>query len=125
MTLEEIERELAKLRYQVRLLGHTVDPERRPIESLILEFDWEEGQLTKAHDIFEEYDNKLNNGQDINWHEFEHKLRGEFDIGYQEVKSIITAFYQNHQWTAVCEGYAKSFEPAVPVEFHRIVQSDD
>ena len=125
MSKEDILRDLEKLKYQVKILGHTIDSERYPIESLVLGISWDEGQLTKAHDIFEKYDGKLNAKEEINWHAFEKELCDEFGINYQTVKSIILAFYSNHQWTDVCKSYAMSFEPTTPVEFHRITRGEE
>ena len=125
MSIEEIQQELKKIRYQIRILGETIDHERYPVEGLIMSMDWSENQIGRAHDIFEEYDNKLNAKQNVNWTNFELALRNEFNIDYQTVKSIILAFYQNHQWVDVCKGYAMSFEPTTPVEFHRITRGSD
>ena len=121
MNIEEISRELEKLKYQVRTLGETINYRAHPVEALILSLDWGEGDIDRAHDIFEKYDNRLEAGEAVNWHDFEHELR----IGYQTVKSIVLAFYENHQWTNVCHGYAMSFEPTTPVEFHRITRGED
>lgn len=125
MNLEELTAELDKLKYQVRTLAETIDYQAHPVEALILSMDWNEGDIDRAHDIFEKYDNKLHAGEPINWHEFEMELKNEFDIGYQTVKSIILAFFKNHQWTEVCYGYAMSFEPTTPIEFHQITRGSD
>lgn len=125
MNIEEIARELEKLKYQVRTIGETIDYRAHPVEALILSLDWGEGDIDRAHDIFEKYDNKLEANEEVNWGKFEHELRSAFDIGYQTVKSIVLAFYDNHQWTKVCYGYAMSFEPTTPIEFHRITRGDD
>jgi len=82
MQNEDIEKELSKLKYHVRLLGETIDWDTKPITALVISMDWDDKQLSRAHDIFEEYDKKLSAKQTINWVEFEHKLRDEFDIGY-------------------------------------------
>ena len=75
-----------------------------------------------AHDIFEKYDNTLEREEPVNWKEFEMELRNTFDIGYQTVKSIVLAFYRNHQWTRVCAEYAKAYEC---IEFHEIIRSEN
>jgi hypothetical protein len=125
MNIEELAKELEKLKYQVRTLGETINYRAHPVEALILSLDWGEGDIDRAHDIFEKYDNKLEAGEVVNWQEFEHELRDAFGIGYQTVKTIILAFYENRQWTNVCYGYAMSFEPTTPVEFHRITRGED
>lgn len=125
MNIDDVSKDIMKMKYHIRLLGEAIDYKQHPVEALILSMDWDESQIDRAHDIFEEYDNKINNKETINWYEFEHALRDEFGIGYQTVKSIILAFYNNHQWTAVCKGYAMSFEPTTPVEFHSITRGED
>lgn len=124
MSEEDIMRELEKLKYHIKTLSRTIDSERFPVESLVLEMDWDETQLDRAHDIFEEYSNKIETKEQITWHNFEMALRDEFNIGYQTVKSIVLAFYKNDQWVDVCKGYAMSFEPTTPVEFHRITRGE-
>lgn len=124
MNIDELEKELRKLKYQVRAIGETIDYQNHPVEALILEMDWGEGDINRTHDIFEKYDNKIEKGETINWRDFEMELRNEFNIGYQTVKSIIIAFYQNHQWTNVCYQYAMSFEPTTPIEFHHITRKE-
>jgi hypothetical protein len=84
--------------------------------------NWDDAQLNKAHDVFQVYHEKLENGEEVNWTEFEIALRDEFGIGYQTVKSIVLAFFNNHQWVDVCHGYAMSFEPTTPIEFHSITR---
>lgn len=122
MNIDEIIEKLNKLEYQVSVLSECLDSDRYPVQSLILSMNWDDSQLNKAHDIFQVYDEKLERKEDVNWHEFEHALRDEFSIGYQTVKSIILAFYKNHQWVDVCHGYAMSFEPTTPIEFHSITR---
>lgn len=125
MSIDELAEELQKLKYQVRVLGETVDYDAHPVESLILSMDWGEGDIDRAHDIFEKYDNKLEAKEPVNWTEFEMELRTEYDTGYQTVKHIVLAFFKNHQWTNVCYGYAMSFEPTTPVEFHQITRGGE
>lgn len=125
MNLGALAAEVEKLKYQVRIIAETIDYQAHPIEALIMSMDWGEGDIERAHDIFEKYDNKLQAGESVHWHEFEMELREEFGIGYQTVKSIILSFYKNHQWTDVCYGYAMSFEPTTPIEFHQITRGKD
>lgn len=122
MNIDEVIEKLNKLEYQVSVLSDCIDSDRYPVQSLILSMNWDDNQLNKAHDIFQIYDEKLENKEEVNWTAFEHTLRDEFSIGYQTVKSIILAFYNNHQWVDVCHGYAMSFEPTTPIEFHSITR---
>ncbi|MGC3932822.1 DUF1878 family protein [Pseudomonas atacamensis] len=122
MNLEDIMSDLEKIKYHIRILSDAIDYESHPVEALILSMDWGESDIDRAHDIFEKYDNMLNAKQAVNWMQFESDLKEEFNIGYQTVKRIVLAFFENHQWTDVCHGYAMSFEPTTPVEFHRITR---
>lgn len=122
MDLSSIEKEISKMKYQIQVLGACIDYERNPVEALILSMNWDEEQLDRAHEIFEKYDTMLSNKQSIVWSTFEHELRDEFDIGYQTVKAIVLAFFKNSQWVDVCYGYAMSFEPTTPIEFHQITR---
>jgi hypothetical protein len=118
--MEEFEKRIEKLEYQISLLISTVDSEKYPVESMILYLNWNDKDLNKAHDIFEKYDNKLENKEEnINWTAFENELQKTFDIGYQTVKTIITSFYKNRQWSAVCYYYAKNHEC---MEFHSLIR---
>ncbi|HFO0263156.1 TPA: DUF1878 family protein [Serratia marcescens] len=122
MNIEEIFEKIKKLEYQITILSECIDYDRYPVQSLILSLGWDSKQINKAHDIFQTFDEKLEKGEEINWHEFESALEDEFSIGYQTVKSIVLAFYNNHQWVDVCYGYAMSFEPTTPIEFHPITR---
>jgi len=117
---DSIQKQLDKLKYQLHLLGEAVDHREYPIPSLVLSLDWDDEDLNKAHDIFEQYDNKMEDGKEVNWRAFEMELRETFGIGYQTVKTIILAFFDNGQWQNVCIAYAKAYEC---VEFHRITRS--
>lgn len=117
---DSIQKQLDKLKYQLHLLGEAVDHREYPIPSLVLSLDWDDEDLNKAHDIFEQYDNKMEDGKEVNWRAFEMELRDTFGIGYQTVKTIILAFFDNGQWENVCTAYAKAYEC---VEFHRITRS--
>lgn len=100
--MDELKKEIEKLKYQMQLVGNMIDSDIYPIESLILSFDWDNDDLNKAHDIFEKYDKKIEvKEEDINWVKFEKELEEQFSISYQEVKLIILAFYKNRQWSEV------------------------
>lgn len=120
--MTDIENEIEKIKFHINLVGETLDSINNPIPALVIQMDWNAKDLDSAHDIFEKYDNMLEAKEEVNWHAFEHELRGKFDIGYQTVKSIILAFFRNHQWTEVCTLYARSCEC---VEFHEITRSKD
>jgi len=115
--MEENEKERAKLIYHEKLLNESIDHEKNPIHELVIELDWDEEDLNSVYEIFQEYNNKLENGEDVDWLKFELKLEDRLSIGYQTVKSIILAFYKNHEWTKVCKGYAKQHDV---MEFKKI-----
>lgn len=111
---------LDKLEYHVEILGQTINYEMYPVEALILSKNWGPAELEKAHDIFEEWDKKIENGGELNSSAFEQDFRKYLDISYQGLKSIILAFYRNSQWTNVCEAYVDSFGKYPSVEFFEI-----
>lgn len=118
----DIKEEISKLKFHISLIGETLDYRTNPIPALVIQMNWNESDLDAAHDIFEKYDNMLEAKEEINWRAFEMELRDKFGIGYQTVKSIILAFYRNHQWTNVCTLYARSAEC---IEFHEITRATD
>ncbi|MCH7974847.1 MAG: DUF1878 family protein [Bacteroidetes bacterium] len=120
--MDEFLEEINKIKYHLRLLADTLYDENYPIESLVIELDWSREDLDAAHNIFEEYDKKVEKEEKINWTEFEFRIRDKFGIGYQTVKLIILAFYKNHQWTNVCKGYAKEHDV---IEFKEINSISD
>lgn len=114
-----IEEQIKKLQYQIKLIGETLDSREHPIAALIISMDWNDADLDRAHDIFEKFDAILEAEGKPNWAEFEKDFRDQFKIGYQTLKMIVIAFYRNFQWTQVCEVYAKAHEC---VEFHEITR---
>jgi hypothetical protein len=116
-------KEIAKLKYQVRLLGQSVDFDTHPIPSLVVGLDWDEQDLRKAGDIFQKYDGLLQGGKNPAYGELEQDLRREFhNVGYQEVKTIVNAFYASNQWQNVCLWFAKGQDPTCPSELKHILQ---
>jgi hypothetical protein len=124
MNSAQIEEAIDKLQYQVSLLRSTVDYDRNPIEALILDFDWGRGDIGKAHDIFERWEDRLGEGEAMSTAAFEQDFKRELDVSYQELKSIILAFYRNNQWTNVCSAYVDSFGKHPAVEYHSIMRRE-
>lgn len=120
----DLKKEIDKIKYHIRLLGEAIDYNKHPVTSLVIDMNWSNDDLNKIHDIFEHYDNMLNEGKAIIWREFEMELRNNFKISYQTVKMIVLAFHFNHQWKQVCYNYAMSFEPDTPIEFHPITRKE-
>lgn len=124
MNNEEIAKIVDRLAYHISLLGQTLDHEKYPVEALVLNMNWDRAELEKAHDIFEQWDQRLENGEVMNTTAFESDFDRELGISYQGLKSIILAFYRNHQWTNVCEAYVDAFGTAPAVEYHSIMRRE-
>jgi ABC-type Fe2+-enterobactin transport system substrate-binding protein len=67
MNIEEILEKIKKLEYQISILSECIDYDRYPVQSLILSLGWDSTQINKAHDIFQNFDEKLEKGEKINW----------------------------------------------------------
>lgn len=124
MTMAEMAEIIEKLVYHVSLLGQTIDYEKHPVEALILSMDWSRADIDKAHDIFERWDKRLEKGGAMSTSEFESDFNRELGISYQGLKSVILAFYRNHQWTNVCEAYVDAFGTSPSVEYHSIMRRE-
>lgn len=124
MTMTEMAKIIEKLAYHVSLLGQTIDYEKHPVEALILSNDWGQADIDKAHDIFEQWDKRLEQGGVMSTSEFESDFNRELGISYQGLKSIILAFYRNHQWTNVCEAYVDAFGSSPSLEYHSIMRRE-
>jgi hypothetical protein len=101
----DVEHEIAKLKYHVKLLGDAVDWHEHPIAAMVVALDWSEDDLDKAQDIFDKYDRQVEAGGPTGF--FERELRDTFGIGYQTVKQIVLGFYHNSQFLDICCAYAK------------------
>ncbi|NDW05806.1 hypothetical protein [Jiella pacifica] len=123
MNNHEIEDAIRKLRYQIKILGEAIDFRQKPIESLILEMDWDEGDISKVHDVFEKWDNALHKKVKLTSGAFENDFKA-LNIDYQTLKSVILAFYRNGQWMEVCKAYVDSFNGSPPLEYHRIMRGE-
>ncbi|MGO8092797.1 DUF1878 family protein [Rhizobium leguminosarum] len=124
MTNDEIVKMIEKLSYHVSILGSIIDHEKHPVEALIVQMDWTKDDINTAHDIFERWDERLEKGEKMSSGQFEGDFNRELSIGYQELKSVILAFYQNYQWTNVCEAYVDSFGKHPAVEYHSIMRRE-
>lgn len=124
MTELEIIQALEKLSYQVSIVSETIDYEKHPVEALILSKNWGPEEIEKVHDIFERWDSRLEQGDEMKSGSFEQEFKDALGIGYQGLKSIILAFYRNGQWTSVCEAYVDSFGDSPSLEFHGIMRRE-
>lgn len=124
MTIAEMAEIIEKLVYHVSLLGETIDYEKHPVEALILSQNWGRADIEKAHDIFERWDRRLEESGAMSTSEFESDFRRELKISHQGLKSVILAFYRNHQWTNVCEAYVDAFGTSPSVEYRSIMRRE-
>lgn len=124
MNNDDIIRAIGKLQYKVSILSQAVDYEKHPVEALILENDWDRGDINKAHDIFERWEKKLDAGEKMSSFNFENEFDKELGVSYQGLKSIILSFYKNGQWTNVCEAYVDSFAGTPAMEYHSIMRRE-
>ena len=109
--MTDIEKELKKVKFHLGWIVHEIgglNETTTPISWLIKEMDWDEEDLEKVHNIFEKYDNALQNGQDVDWREFEGELNAALYIGSSTVKSIILTFFRTDKWENVCKQYARA-----------------
>lgn len=105
MSFEEIMEELEKAKYHIKQLASSI--ERTPdnaIQCMIVDMNFSETDVRKMYDILDKHDKVLETGGNIDGLEME--LRSELDIGYQEVKSIIIAMFENHRFVPLCREYA-------------------
>ena len=117
--------ELDKIKYHIRLINdrmRLIDAEidldfhSDSIASLVIEMDWSEDDLNRAHDIFERYRDAQfrHHGREL-----ESALRREFGIDAGPAKLIIVAFWRGDTWVDVCTRYAKANPCAEFEEFLR------
>lgn len=121
MTESEIIQAIAKLKYQVSILGQAIDYDKHPVKALIMSNDWMPKDIEAAHDIFERWNDRLGKDEEMKSFEFEKEFADNLNIDYQGLKSIILAFYRNGQWTNVCEAYVDSLENSPPIEYDEIM----
>ncbi|CAA2137034.1 hypothetical protein [Methylobacterium bullatum] len=123
MDPSEVERAIKKLQYQVKTLGEAIDYKNHPIEALIMQMDWGEGDIDRVHDVFEKWDKILKSGTKMSSGAFEREF-STMGINYQTLKSVILSLYRNGQWTSVCEAYVDSFGDAPSMEYHGIMRRE-
>lgn len=107
-----------KIKYHIQLLAEALDARESPIASLVILNDWSASDLDSAHDIFEQFDQKLEQKEVVNWYSFEREFQERFGLSYQGLKSVVLAFFRNDQWVAVCKAYASEHQC---VEFSEVV----
>ena len=117
--MKDLQLQINKLKYQMSIVGESLDSREHPIATLVIAMDWDDKDLDKAHDIFEKFEGILESGEEPKWSDFEDDFKQQFGIDYQTLKMVLLAFHRNFQWTHVCEVYAKDKEC---MEFHEITR---
>ncbi len=107
--MADIQEQLKKLQFQVRLMGETIDFTHYPIPALAVELNWNERDLTDANKIFNDYEKRLISGKDVSWTEFNDRVCDRFHIVTSQVKSVVLAFLRNNQWLEVCKQFAEEY----------------
>ncbi len=119
--LKQVEFELSILKKV--LLGSVDMYNDFPLEDLTLDLNWDEKNLKIIDEIFEEFEKRLEEeGKNIEWGDFENKLRKSsnirYDLAYSTVKRIVKAFYKDGRYVDVCYYYAKAYTSA---ELHELI----
>jgi hypothetical protein len=91
-----------------------------PLESLIIDLDWDEDDFETVQRIFKEYDGRIREKTEPVLLGFGARIRERFGIDHQDLKQIILAFWRCNLWKNVCEEYARQSQV---VEFHEILEA--
>lgn len=118
--VRHLEEKSEKQEYHIQCLKRAlmVTPEERALDLLIVGYNWSKDDLSKVEDIFEDFNKKKN------WTagDFESEFKNKMGINYQNLKSIIIAFYESKKWTFVCVNYVKSTGSHPSAEYNDIVK---
>lgn len=120
--MSEAKSEIAKIKFQLHLLGSSIDHHSHPLESLVLSFDWSSEDLRKAEECFLEAQEAIDHNEKFTRSKFENSLKQKLDLDFQDVKSVVIAFYRGGQWVDVCKRYAESFGENPPLEIKYGIQ---
>ena len=123
LELQQLKDQLEKMQFHIKLLRETIDYEKYPISSLVIDLNWSSNDLNIAYDIFEKFENKIKHAEKSLTHidmqvEFEERL----NINYQDLKLVVLSFFYNNQFTEVCVEYAQSFGKLIPIEVKCILE---
>jgi hypothetical protein len=121
---ENLVKRIDKLEYHLSLILGTLDCNKHPEECLQISFNFSENDFRALLDIFDKYDKELSKNTTSNTNEItmnlELKIRQTFNIGYQEVKDVILAFYAKHRFEELCFAYMMDHQCA---EFDSITET--
>ena len=123
--LQQLKDQLEKMKFHINLIGETINYEKYPIPSLVIDLNWSSNDLNIAYNIFEDFEKRINHGETSLLHidmqvEFEEKL----NVNYQELKLVVLSFFYNNQFTEVCIEYAKSFGNSIPIEIKCLLEKN-
>src|SRR5690606_7777755 len=107
--MADVEVELTKLRYHIKLLADIVDHREYPTEWLIESQNWSEEEFDQLENLFEKYENRLESGGTLQMGDtsFERELKETFGLTFHSIKTIVKAFWRDDKWIDVCRAYAK------------------
>lgn len=103
----KINKQLEKLKFQVKMLSDSVDYDKHPIGGVIVSMDFDQDQFDTLHNIFEKYNNMIITEQCTYQYlsTFEYELKTALDIDEEKLSNVIFSFHQNYQWTSICDAW--------------------
>ena len=113
----DVETEIEKLRYHLRLLADASDLAEHPDTKFIIAHGWGEDDWDDAEEIFGCYEEAVEAGGSING--LEREVKERFNCGYQEVKRLVLAMWDAEVCRRACYEYAKANDT---LEMKRIIK---
>ena len=110
--------ELSRLKYHVEILSEVVadlaDFSPYPLYKVALEMGWYEIDSVDAQNIFEDYQRKIDTGQNkIDWDHLPIRMQIRFGTNHHGFRRLILAFYESGCYPEVCLRYTKSLNPDI------------
>lgn len=99
--------ELKKLRYQLAELASSVDIKDKFVR-FIIDYDLSSEDVDSIDEIFEQFKEKINSGENFNNYEFEYEFNRKLNFNYQAMKILIKIYYEEEKYFQVCSEYIKS-----------------
>lgn len=99
--------ELKKLRYQLAELASSVDIKDKFVR-FIIDYDLSSEDVDSIDEIFEQFKEKINSGENFNNYEFESEFNRKLNFNYQAMKILIKIYYEEEKYFQVCSEYIKS-----------------
>ncbi|TCK04539.1 hypothetical protein [Phorcysia thermohydrogeniphila] len=117
--LRDIEEKLQSLEHQINLVYYS---RYYPSFGVFYELGLSKEQVDKLYDILDKFMEILESGETFSRIELE-KALSEVGIGYQSLKSIFNAFWEESKYRPVIVTYLKDIMKlfkSIPSEYHRI-----